>query len=59
VAAMLVLGVAPNLALDRINPASEGVVAWVNSVEIDQSGLPGGLRAELDPAFTVQAEGSP
>ena len=59
VAAMLVLGVAPNLALDRINPASEGVVAWVNSVEIDQPGLPGGLRAELEPAFAVQAEGSP
>jgi NADH-quinone oxidoreductase subunit M len=59
VAAMLVLGVAPNLALDRINPASEGVVAWVNSVEVDQSGLPGGLRAELEPAFAVQAEGSP
>jgi NADH-quinone oxidoreductase subunit M len=59
VAAMLVLGVAPNLALDRINPASEGVVAWVNSVEIDQSGLPGGLRAELEPVKTVQAEGSP
>jgi hypothetical protein len=56
---MLVLGVAPNLALDRINPASEGVVAWVNSVEIDQSGLPGGLRAELEPVKTVQAEGSP
>ena len=55
VAAMLVLGVAPNLALDRINPASEGVVAWVSSVELDQSGLPGGLRAEIEP----QAEGSP
>jgi NADH-quinone oxidoreductase subunit M len=59
VAAMLVLGVAPNLALDRINPASEGVVAWVNSVEIDQSGLPGGLRAEIDATAAVQAEGSP
>jgi NADH-quinone oxidoreductase subunit M len=59
VAAMLVLGVAPNLALDRINPASEGVVAWVNSVEIDQSGLPGGLRAEIDATAAVQAEGAP
>jgi NADH-quinone oxidoreductase subunit M len=59
VAAMLVLGVAPNLALERINPASEGVVAWVNSVEIDQPGLPGGLRAELARAGSVQAEGSP
>jgi NADH-quinone oxidoreductase subunit M len=59
VAAMLVLGVAPNLALDRINPASEGVVAWVNSVEIDQSGLPGGLRADVDPQLSVEAKGSP
>jgi NADH-quinone oxidoreductase subunit M len=59
VAAMLVLGVAPNLALERINPASEGVVAWVNSVEIDQPGLPGGLRAELAGAESAQAEGSP
>jgi NADH-quinone oxidoreductase subunit M len=59
VAAMLVLGVAPNLALDRINPASEGVVAWVTSVEIDQSGLPGGLRAELEPGSAVRAVGSP
>ncbi|HJS25840.1 MAG TPA: NADH-quinone oxidoreductase subunit M [Actinomycetota bacterium] len=58
VAAMLVLGVAPNLALDRINPASEGVVAWVSSVAIDQSGLPGGLRAEIDPQ-PAAAEGSP
>jgi NADH-quinone oxidoreductase subunit M len=59
VAAMLVLGVAPNLALDRINPASEGVVAWVNSVEVDQSGLPGGMRAEIDPQVSVEAQGSP
>ncbi len=59
VAAMLVLGVAPNLALDRINPASEGVVAWVQSVEIDQSGLPGGLRAEIDPSALAQAEEAP
>jgi NADH-quinone oxidoreductase subunit M len=59
VAVMLVLGVAPNLALDRINPASEGVVAWVNSVELDQSGLPGGLRAEIEPAASVEAEAVP
>ena len=59
VAAMLVLGVAPNLALDRINPASESVVAWVESIEIDQGGLPGGLRAEIDPQTAARAEGSP
>ena len=62
VAAMLVLGVSPNLALDRINPASEGVVAWVNSVEIDQSGLPGGLRTEIGPQSsqaTASAQRSP
>ena len=46
---MLVLGVAPNLVLDRINPSSAGVVAWVRSVDVDQRGLPGGLRAMLPP----------
>jgi hypothetical protein len=46
---MLVLGVAPNLVLDRINPSSAGVVAWVRSVDVDQRGLPGGLRAKLPP----------
>jgi NADH-quinone oxidoreductase subunit M len=49
VAVMLVLGVAPNLALDRINPSSADVVAWVRSVDVDQPGLPGGLRAMLPP----------
>ena len=49
VAVMLVLGVAPNLVLDRINPSSAGVVAWVRSVDVDQRGLPGGLRAKLPP----------
>jgi NADH-quinone oxidoreductase subunit M len=49
VAVMLVLGVAPNLVLDRINPSSAGVVAWVRSVDVDQPGLPGGLRAKLPP----------
>ena len=38
VAVMLVLGVAPNLVLDRINPSSAGVVAWVRSVDVDQPG---------------------
>jgi NADH-quinone oxidoreductase subunit M len=49
VAVMLVLGVAPNLVLERINPSSAGVVAWVRSVDVDQPGLPGGLRAKLPP----------
>jgi len=25
------------------------VVAWVRSVDVDQTGLPGGLRAQLGP----------
>src|SRR4030095_14815479 len=49
VAVMLVLGVAPNLVLDRINPSSAGVVAWVRSVDVGQRGLPGGVRAESRP----------
>ena len=61
VAVMLVLGVAPNLVLDRINPSSAGVVAWVRSVDVNQRGLPGGLRAMLPPpdvaAVSVTAAG--
>ena len=45
VAAMLVLGVHPNVALDRIDPSTESLVAWVDSVDVGASGLPGGLRA--------------
>lgn len=49
VAAMLVLGVFPNLVLDRVNPSSQGVVAWVRSVDVGQQGVPGGLRASIVP----------
>jgi NADH-quinone oxidoreductase subunit M len=49
VAAMLAIGVYPKVVLDRVNPTSDGVVAWVNSVDVDQSGIPGGLRAEVRP----------
>jgi NADH-quinone oxidoreductase subunit M len=63
VAVMLVLGVYPKLVLDRINPSSAGVVAWVRSVDVDQTGLPGGLRAQLGPVdaneVAIVAEGSP
>jgi NADH-quinone oxidoreductase subunit M len=51
VAVMLVIGVYPKVVLDRINPTSDGVVQWVQAAEIDQAGLPGGLRARLQPAF--------
>jgi hypothetical protein len=63
VAVMLALGVYPKLVLDRINPSSAGVVAWVRSVDVDQTGLPGGLRAQLGPVnadeVAIVAEGSP
>ncbi|MGH2635457.1 MAG: complex I subunit 4 family protein [Actinomycetota bacterium] len=69
VAVMLFIGVYPKVVLDRVNPTSEGVVRWVETVRIDQSGLPGGLRAEIQPEFRppsgvvaapgVGAEGSP
>ena len=49
VAAMLLLGVYPKIVLDRINPTTAGVVAWVQSVKVDQQGLPGGLRAQVEP----------
>jgi len=51
IAAMLFIGVHPNAVLDRINPTSEGMVAWIDTVEVDQPGLPGGLRAEVQPEF--------
>jgi NADH-quinone oxidoreductase subunit M len=63
IAVMLVLGLYPNVALDRINPSTEGVVAWVNSVEPEQEGLPGGLRPAVQedyvPASEVAAPGEP
>jgi hypothetical protein len=55
VAIMLFLGVYPNVALDRINPSSESVVAWVRSVDVEQSGLPGGLRAATRPVATASS----
>jgi NADH-quinone oxidoreductase subunit M len=65
IAVMLLLGVYPKVALDRINPSTEGVVTWVSSVEPDQAGLPGGLRAAVQedyvppPGSHATAEGSP
>jgi NADH-quinone oxidoreductase subunit M len=50
VAAMLLLGIYPKIVLDRINPTTASVVAWVQSVKVDQRGLPGGLRARVEPA---------
>ena len=49
VAAMLLLGIYPKIVLDRINPTTASVVAWVQSVKVDQQGLPGGLRAQVGP----------
>jgi NADH-quinone oxidoreductase subunit M len=49
VAAMLLLGIYPKIVLDRINPTTASVVAWVQSVKVDQQGLPGGLRAQVQP----------
>ena len=43
------------MVLDRINPSSEGVVRWVRTVRIDQAGLPGGLRAEVEPSYRPPA----
>ena len=51
VAAMLFIGVYPKVVLDRINPSSEGVVRWVRSVDLEQQGLPGGLRARIQPDY--------
>ena len=51
VAVMLLIGIYPKVVLDRVNPTTAGVVRWVQSVEADQSGLPGGLRAEVQPAY--------
>ncbi len=62
VAVMVALGVYPKIVLDRVDPTSADVVAWVRSVEVDQRGLPGGLRADLGPADVEDlplAEGAP
>jgi NADH-quinone oxidoreductase subunit M len=55
VAAMLVIGVYPKVVLERVNPTTDGAVRWVDSVEIDQAGLPGGLRAEVQPEYRPPA----
>jgi NADH-quinone oxidoreductase subunit M len=51
VAAMLFIGVYPKVVLDRINPSSDGVVRWVRSVDLEQAGLPGGLRVRIQPDY--------
>jgi hypothetical protein len=51
VAVMLVIGVYPKVVLDRINPTADGLVRWVRTVQIDQPGLPGGLRAGIQPEY--------
>jgi hypothetical protein len=48
---MLFIGVYPKVVLDRINPTADGVVQWVQTVDVDQPGLPGGLRARIQPAY--------
>jgi NADH-quinone oxidoreductase subunit M len=55
VAAMLLIGVYPKVVLDRVNPTTEGAVAWVQTVEVGQAGLPGGLRAEVQPEYRPPA----
>jgi NADH-quinone oxidoreductase subunit M len=56
IAAMLVIGVYPKVVLDRINPSSDGVVKWVQAVEIEQQDLPGGLRAQVEPSYAPPPE---
>jgi NADH-quinone oxidoreductase subunit M len=51
VAVMLFIGVYPKVVLDGVNPSSEGVVRWVQTVEEGQAGVPGGLRAEVQPSY--------
>jgi NADH-quinone oxidoreductase subunit M len=56
VAVMVFIGVYPKVVLDRVNPTTAGVVHWVRSVHVDQTGLPGGLRAAVQPAYTPPAD---
>ena len=51
VAVMLFIGIYPKVVLDRINPTSDGAVRWVQTVEVGQAGLPGGLRAGIQPEY--------
>jgi hypothetical protein len=64
VAVMIAIGVYPNVVLERINPTSEGVVRWVETVQTGQAGLPGGLRAQVQadyrpPSGIALAQGAP
>jgi NADH-quinone oxidoreductase subunit M len=61
VAVMVFIGVYPTVVLDRINPTSDGVVRWVQAVDVGQAGLPGGLRAhvQLDYRPPAGIEASP
>ena len=52
VAVMLFIGVYPKPVLDRINPSAEGVVEWVRTVEVDQAGIPGGLRGQVQEDYS-------
>ena len=56
VALMVVIGVYPNPVLERIDPSAGGVVRWVRAVERDQDGLPGGIRAEVQPSYRPPPE---
>ena len=56
VALMVVIGVYPKPVLERIDPSASGVVRWVRAVETDQEGLPGGIRAEVQPSYRPPPE---
>jgi NADH-quinone oxidoreductase subunit M len=56
VAVMLFIGIYPKVVLDRVNPSSEGVVRWVRTAQVGESGLPGGQRAEVEPSYRPPAE---
>jgi NADH-quinone oxidoreductase subunit M len=56
VALMVVIGVYPKPVLERIDPSASGVVRWVRAVETDQEGLPGGIRAEVQPSYRPAPE---
>jgi NADH-quinone oxidoreductase subunit M len=56
VAVMLFIGIYPKVVLDRVNPTTAGLVRWVQSVQVDQTGLPGGLRADVQPAYAPPSD---
>jgi NADH-quinone oxidoreductase subunit M len=53
---MIAIGVYPKPVLERIDPSADGVVRWVRAVEPDQEGLPGGVRAEVQPSYEPPAD---